>query len=297
MTRIARRLRLSVWWSLLVWVGTATAATATAEAPTNVLTTSRDPAALVAEARRLGASARPEDHAELRTRLQSAEFLARLDERERYQGAPQGLRLSEVLDELSRNRAPSAEATLVALTRSRVFRAEPLRVELLIRACVLLRPPAPEVVRFWDDHWKRDDAYSYVTAGAVCDNGTAPALALLERKMADPSHPDDDKRVWIVTGIMMHRNDALMLESCERMLRAGMPARLRPLLVEAIFDYRPTEWFRPATVLVPPARALAGPAARERLRRLGEYALKAVSLTEAQKSIVTGVLNGLKEGR
>ncbi|HEY3065777.1 MAG TPA: hypothetical protein VGL09_08295 [Methylomirabilota bacterium] len=288
MIRILRPpFRRSLCCALVAWM----AAAATAEAPA---TASKDPATLVAAARRLAASARPEDQAELRRRLESAEFLTRLDEPARYQGAPQGLRLSEVLGELSRNRAPTAEATLVALTRSRVFRAEPLRAELLIRACVPLRPPSPDVVRFWDEHWQRDDGYSHVTAGAVCDNGTAPALALLERKMADPTHPDDDKRVWIVTGIMMHRNDVPMLESCERMLRSGLPARLRPLLVEAIFDYRPTEWFRPATVLVPPDRALASPAARERLRRLGEYALKSVPLTEAQKNAVTGVLNGLK---
>ena len=36
----------------------------------------------------------------------------------------------------------------------------------------------------------------------------------------------------------------------ERLLRGGLPEQLKPLLVEVLFDYRPTEWFRPATVLV-----------------------------------------------
>ncbi len=245
---------------------------------------------LLSTARKLAQSDRPADHNELRKLLSSVQFLARLDGPERYQGAPEKLQLSEVLRELSANRNPSAEAVLIALTRAPGFLAEPLRVELLILACVSLRPAPPAVIRFWDRHWVSDDGYSYVTAAAVCDNGSAPALALLEKKLADRSHADDDKRVWLVTGILMHRNEEAMLDSCERLLLVGLPKRLRPQLVEVLFDYRPTEWFRPATVLVPPERKLASAAARARLRRIGEYALQSVALSEQQQQVVRGVL-------
>jgi hypothetical protein len=241
-------------------------------------------------ARLLAQSSRPADHNELRKWLSSAKFLARLDGPESYQGAPEKLRLSEVLRELGANRSPSAGAVLIALTQAPGFLAEPMRVELLIRACITLRPAPSAVVHFWDRHWLRDDGYSYVTAVAVCENGSAPALALLEKKMADASHGDDDKRVWMVTGIMMHRNEEATLDSCERLLRIGLPRRLRPMLVEALFDYRPTEWFRPATVLVPPSRKLASVAARERLRRIGEFALQSVRLSAQQQQVVRGVL-------
>jgi hypothetical protein len=265
------------------------------EDPARVLATSENRKELSAYARLLARSGQPADHNELRRWLESEEFLGRLDEPERYQGAPGKLRLNEVLRELSANRAASAEAVLVALTRSPGFRAEPLRIDLLIRACVPIRPAPADVIRFWDEHWMPDDGYSHLTAGAVCDNGSPPALALLERKMADPDHPDDDKPVWMVTGIMMHRNEPLMLESCERMLRGGIPEGLRPLLVEALFDYRPLEWFRPATVLVPPDRKLAGAAARDRLRRIGEFVLQSVTLTEAQKDAVKAGLEEIEE--
>lgn len=245
-------------------------------------------------ARLLAQSSRPADHDELRKWLSSAKFLARLDGPESYQGAPEKLRLSEVLRELSANRSASAAAVLIALTQAPGFLAEPLRVELLIRACITLRPAPSAVVHFWDRHWLRDDGYSYVTAVAVCDNGSAPALALLEKKMADPSHGDDEKRVWMVTGIMMHRNEEATLDSCERLLRIGLPRRLRPMLVEALFDYRPTEWFRPATVLVPPERKLASVTARERLRRIGEFALQSVRLSAQQQQVVRGVLKEIE---
>jgi hypothetical protein len=75
--------------------------------------------------------------------------------------------------------------------------------------------------------------------------------------MADGSHSDDDKRLWMVTGIMKHRNEEAMLDTCERLLQRGLLERLRPMLVEVIFDHRPNKWFRPATVLVPPERKLA----------------------------------------
>jgi hypothetical protein len=276
---------------------TAIASPAMPKDAAKVLATSKDREELLAYARLLARSGQSADHNALRKRLESREFLARLDEPERHQGAPEKLRLNEVLRELSANRAASAEAALVALTRSPGFRAEPLRIELLIRACVPIRPAPADVIRFWDEHWMPDDGYSHLTAGAVCDNGSASALTLLEKKMADPAHSDDDKRVWMVTAIMMHRNDAPMLESCERMVRGGLPERLRPLLVEALFDYRPLEWFRPATVLVPPDRKLAGAAARDRLRRIGEFALQSVALSEAQRNVVRGVLEEIKEHR
>lgn len=245
---------------------------------------------LLDTARRLAQSNNPVDHDHLRKLLTSAQFLKQLDGTERYQGAPDRLLLSEVLRELSANRASSAEAVLIALTHSPSFLANPLRVELLIRACVPLRPAPALVVRFWDTHWLPDDGYSHVTAVAVCDNGSTPALALLERKMASRGHSDDDKRVWMVTGVMMHRNEEAMLETCERLLRGMLPQRLRPLLVEALFDYRPMEWFRPATVLVPPDRKLASAAARARLHSIGEYALKSVRLSEQQQQVVQAVL-------
>ena len=265
------------------------------EDPARILAISENRKELSAYARLLARSDWPVDHDELRKWLESEQFLARLDEPQRYQGAPGKLRLSDVLRELSSNPAPSAGGILVALIRSPSVLAEPLRIDLLIRACSSLRPAPPEVVEFWDQHWKPDDGYSHVTANAVCDNGSAPALKLLEKKMADSTHADDDKRVWMVTGILMHRNEPLMLESCERLLRGGLPGQLKPLLVEVLFDYRPEEWFRPATVLVPPERRLASADARERLRRIGVFALQSVPLSDAEKSAINGVLREIKE--
>ncbi len=265
------------------------------EDPLKILATSEDPRELSAYARLLVRSDRPADHNELRKWLSSAQFLGRLDSPELYQGAPGKLRLNEVLRELSANRAPSAVAVLISLTRAPEFLAEPLRIDLLIRACVPLRPAPPEVVQFWDQYWMPDDGYSHLTAGAVCDNGSKPALALLEKKMSDSGHADDDKRIWMVTGIMMHRNEEAMLDGCERLLRGGLPEPLRPLLVEVLFDYRPEEWFRPATVLVPPERKLASAAARERLRRIGEFALRSVPLNERQQQVVRDVLKEIEE--
>ncbi len=241
-------------------------------------------------ARRLAQSNHAADHNELRKLLSSPKSLTQIDGPERYQGAPEKLRLSEVIRELTANPAPSAAAVLIALTETPNFLAQPLRVELLIRALVAFRPAPAAVTRFWDRHWISDDGYSHVTAVAVCDNGSAPALALLEKKMSDPSHTADDKRVWMVTGIMIHRNEVAMLETCQRLLRVGLPKRLRPLLVEVLFDYRPTEWFHPAKVLVPPDRKLASAAARERLRLIGEDALKSVPLSQQQQQVVRDVL-------
>ncbi|MEJ7712145.1 MAG: hypothetical protein WKF84_20365 [Pyrinomonadaceae bacterium] len=56
------------------------------------------------------------------------------------------------------------------------------------------------------------------------------------------------------TRILTHRNDLPLLQSCQPVLTDILPIHLRPYLVEALFDYRPAEWYRPATAVNPPKR-------------------------------------------
>lgn len=262
----------------------------------HILETSREPKELVSAALTLARSAESADHERLLRPLRSADFLGRLDSENEY-AAETRLRIWRVIEALSQNPSPGARGVLVALTQSETFAAEPARVERLIQACAVIRPAPPEVIRFWDEHCQPDDGFTPLTVNAIVENGTEPALRLLEKKMADPHHAEEDKLTWMRIDILIHRDDLPLLQSCERMLAGGLPGDLRPALVEVLFDYRPEEWFGDYLKVLPPDRGQASAKALAQLRKIGEFALKAISLTEAQRESVEKTLAGIGEGR
>jgi hypothetical protein len=243
----------------------------------------------------LAASALPSDHATLRQELLSEDFLARLGPPKTSRRSPQDSPLLPVLQTLSTNPAPSARQVLLALTQAASFNRNPDRTDLLIRACAALRPAPPEVVAFWDQHCQPEDGFTPLTIEALVENGSAPALALFEKKMLSNRFSDDVKTDWMRSSVLTHRNDLAVLQSCQRLLAGALPHKLRPALVEVFFDYKPAEWFPPDTVLRPPARAQAGTEARAQLRAIGMWALQNLSLTESEKSAIRQTLADQKK--
>jgi hypothetical protein len=259
-----------------------------------VLAESRSPKELSAHARLLAQSDRQTDQEELGKWLRSEEFMARLDSEEAYRGPSRKLRLWEVMKELRANPSPAARSVILTLTKSPTFLNNPARVDLLIETSAVVRPAPPELIAFWDDHCQPDDGFTHLTIEAIVENGSAPAMNLLEKKMADARHSDEDKKAWMVTSIMTHRNNLLLLQACERLLGGRLSEHLRPTLVEALYDYRPAEWFSPATLLASPDRRKATPEALAQLREMGQMALQTITLTETQKLAVRKTLEDIE---
>lgn len=233
-------------------------------------------------------SADPARHAHLRDELQSAAFLAALDAPADYQAAArQRLHVDRVVAALARNPAPSAREAFLALTASPAYLAHDERVIGLILASADVRPAPPALVRFWDRRSRPDDGFTPTTVATAVANGSPPAVALLERKLAAPAHPDSEKLAWMRSHILEHRNDLPLLQACERLLSGKLKKGLRAPLVEVLFDYRPGEWFRPASVHSAPPLAQASPESRAQLRRLAKLALAAVPLPPESRAAVT----------
>lgn len=259
--------------------------------------TKEEQRALATEALALARSVRPEDHSLLLQKLKSEEFLKKLDTEKAYRGPSNRLRLRQLLETLSKNTTPSARNTLVALTQTPNFYKEPARADLLITACAEIRPVPPEVIKFWDDHSKPDDGFTPLTIEAIVKNGSEPAIALLEKKMFDPKHDEEDKLDWMRSSILSHRNDFILLKGCERMLLGGLTENLRIALIEVLFDYRPQEWFPPSVVIKAPDRRQATREALDQLRTIGEFALNKMRLKEDLRKKVEKTLEEIKEKR
>jgi hypothetical protein len=239
---------------------------------------SRDPRQLMNTALELAQSPQPADHRSLAGWLGSVEFLNRLDSAQEYQIRRRDqLRVSRLLKALSANASQSAKEALVVLTESGGYLAEGVRIDLLILACAEIRPAPQKVLAFWDRYSRPGDGYYNLTIRAMLDNGSEPAMVLLERKMADPGHDFDAKVRWLRGPVLRHRNDVELLRACERMLASSMPPHLKPSLVEALFDYD-QEWYAEDPQDPPPNRAAASPQARELLFRIATYALQTVHL-------------------
>lgn len=256
------------------------------------LKTSKDSKELVFAAQSLAASENPSDLDGLYQFLTENAFLFRLDSEEAYQGKPERLRLRRVLQGLAKN--PAGHRILVALAQNDIFLEEPPRVDLLIVACIDLRPCPDAVVKFWEAHLQPEDGFGHLTVEAIVENGDPAALAVLERAFANANHPEEDKLAWMQSSILTHRNDLPVLESCERLLARGLPEDLRPKLVEVLFDRRPEEWFRPHNPLKIPERAAAGPESLAKMRSIAENVLVRVALDDKQEEAVITALEEIK---
>jgi hypothetical protein len=126
-------------------------------------------------------------------------------------------------------------------------------------------------------------------AEALYVNQTPPALALLERKLADPQQPESESLAWMRQLLLPRRNDEPLLASCERLLKGPLPEKLKGLLVAALFDYR-ADWYVGDDPPRPPAREAASGRARELMRQIGNDALKKSWLDSEEKAVVRKVL-------
>lgn len=263
-----------------------------------VLQTSEDPKELLTKLMALARSKQPSDHKTLLEFLARPAFLLKLDTEAEYRNAAaKRLRISRVLAALSENDAPSAHAAFVALTRDGGFLKEEPRVDYLIMFSGVLRAEAHDLAPFWDKYSQPEDGFANLTIKALVENSTEPAMEILEKKIAEPRFEDDDKIAWMRSYFVPHRDDYQLLKSFERMLTGKMAEHLKPYLVEVIFDYRPAEWYRPASTANPPDRSKIGQAQRDELKRIGDIALRLPGLTDTQSEAVRKTLEeiGFKE--
>ncbi len=176
------------------------------------------------------------------------------------------------------------------MTKKPEFTSLEPRQELLIRALAVVRPATSQAIIFWDQHSQPEAAYRHVTIEALADNGSELALELLEKKLGDPQHEEEEVVAWMRDPILRHRNDVAMLRVCERMLIKTLPPERRPKLVEALCDYRPDEWYLSCNPPVPPSRIEATEEARVILRRICVFAKENIPLDVLQKAGVERTL-------
>jgi hypothetical protein len=263
----------------------------------NILRTSQDARLLKNTAIACVKSADPNDHAALTEFLRSEDFLGRLDDEQSYRGTYVGLRLARVMNTVMEQHrllggSASLDRLLLSLIDSSDFQRHTLRRQLLIRALAVIKPSPEKAVLYWKSQSEPDNALTYDVIQALCVNQSEPAMALLAQRLADEAQPESQRAAWMQQIIMPIRNDAPILKACETALKSSMSADLKPVCIEALFDYKAEAWFMDCEPPKPPARFAASPAAREILERIGRYALAEIRLDPDLRG---KVVLGLKE--
>jgi hypothetical protein len=256
-----------------------------------ILRSADEPRELVDTAVEFAASEQAADQSVLLGFLNSSQFLLRINSAQEYATArPKQLRVAKVIRVLRDSPHRVSKDTLIRLAQGGDFvRTNWLCQELLVRALVSIRPAPPEAVQYWDQQSTPAAVNRHVTIDMLCENGTDPALALLEQKLVDPAQEEEYKVAWIRDPMLRHRNDEPLLRASERMITRTLPPDLRLVLLEALCTYDRT-WYPGCAPPKPPPRPLASADARRILRTICRYALEHLELSELLRAAVRATL-------
>lgn len=259
------------------------------------LSTSEDPWELNDAAKALAKGSDPIGHAAVATALVSSHFLTNLDSEEEYAGDSRHLRLASLLKVLAENETQSAHEILLRASESSVFCDNPARIDLMIDALTFIRPAPPRAITFWDKYSQPEDGFVERTIRQISENGSDPAIALLEKKLTSRDFEEEDRAWWIRRHVLGLRDNVTMLNACMRMLQGSLEEALRPGLVEVLFDYQPKAWYRPHDVPAAPDRSNASREALELLYLIGQSAQAELELDPALDFRITDELKTIDE--
>ncbi len=256
-----------------------------------ILETSKDPKEIISTAVEFAGSDQAGDQSVVFRFLNSRDALLRVNtEQEYFASRAKLLKVARVLRTLMDSPYPASKPTLVALTKAQDFRSFELLEELLVKALAAVRPSPPEAIAYWEHHSQPESDNLHLVIEAIFANGSDPALALFERKIADQRQDVEARTIWLRDPMLRHRNDTPVLKCCERMVVQGtVPEQMRVLTVEALCDYK-REWYLGCKKPRPPLRLLAPKESKDILRRICEFARDKMKLPPEVEAAVERTL-------
>lgn len=226
------------------------------------------------------ASARAEsgDHSRLAAELIDAAWLDRLDPPALAQVLPAShLQLTHVLRALAR----SAPAAFSGLASNPAYLQNEARRAALLTASGSCREPGEALVALWRAQVDPEGEDLETAVAAMFQSASAAAHTVLESTFANEAFDPELVASWFRGPLLALRQDQTTLAWIEKLLaRAEMREELPSLLVDALFEYRPRDWYphgQPAPV--PPPRAKLTDASRTLLLRITDHARAAGHLT------------------
>lgn len=211
------------------------------------------------------------EHERLAAELIDAAWLDRLDPPALARVAPAShLQLTHVLRALARS-APTVFSRLAA---------EPAYVQSETRRAALLtasgacREPGEALVVLWHAQIEPEGDELETTIAALFESGSAAGHGVLETAFANEEFDPELVASWFHGPLLAVRQNEATVAWIEKLLAGGgLREGLSARLVDALFEYRPRDWYpqsQPAPI--PPSRAKLTDASRTILLRIAERA-------------------------
>jgi len=250
---------------------------ATQEAGERPLPIKVEPKAITLEAVDLVKSTDAASQQKARALLTDEKFLQRLNTEREYLVFPaESLQLWFILDALSTNAAPDAIETLNTIAGNPLYRDSGPRQTVLLKISEKVQKPPANIERLWKEQIRPNADELNLAVETLVANGSLEAIRIFEQELLRNEHEPDYLVAWFQDPILRHRQDPVLLEACERLLRAGKWSEdLKRALVEALFDYHPDAWYlKENEPPKPPSRSKLSEPARQKLLAIADFALQ-----------------------
>ena len=236
-----------------------------------------------------------ESQQKARALLTDEKFLQSLNSEREYLVFPaESLQLWFVLDALARNAAPPAIETLNIIAGNPLYRDPGPRRTVLLKSSQNARTPPANVERFWKEQVRPNADELNLAVETLVANGSPAAIKILEQEFLRNEHEPDYLVAWFQDPILRHRQDLVLLEASERLLRTEKWSEdLKHSLVEALFDYRPKAWYLEENEPPkPPPRSALTEAERRKLQEIADLAAQNGWLTRERHAQIQSELKG-----
>jgi len=233
------------------------------------------------------------DHARLTRLLLDKAWLDQLDPPQTAAGIdPRFLQLTQVLEVA----AQYAPATLEASADNPLYLRSDYRLASLIEASAAAVKPGPRLIKLWRSQLKPTADELESTIHALVSSKSQAALRLLASAFAAKTFDTERVISWFRDPVLRNRQDARLLASLERLLAGKrLDAKRRFALIEALFEYRPTDWYiDPGPPPVPPQRADLTDASRARLRSIADRAVRNRLIDSQRRAQIEAELSSAK---
>jgi hypothetical protein len=228
--------------------------------------------------------------------LASQQELLRLNTAREYATLPpEKLALQVILARLSRNPSEAARTAIAALCSNKEFLAEAARVECLLRALPNVRPLPEKAIPLLRKSAEPASESLEIAIRVLFDIGEKSALGIFAEQVINSRQDFLLVQSWLRDPLLRHRYDLAVLEMCAELLQQPkLDADRKNALVEALFDYRPSEWYqREGVPPKPPSSKKLSRGARELLRKIAVVIAADPSISGKNKALAEKAVHSL----
>lgn len=204
-----------------------------------------DPTQLALHLQQMSSSDDTNDIAEIGKSLTSAKQLLSLNTQEEYDQLPsQLLAVYPVLMGLAQNENSAAQDLIAKLSDNEEFLAEPGRLEGLLQVLPHVPTLPAEAIELLREATDPDSDSLEVAIEVIFETGNPVALELFAEQASNDEQDIELVQAWMRDPMLRHRADpAVVRMSIDLLTRSGFDGERKNALAEAMFDYRPKDWY------------------------------------------------------